>query len=137
MNKPMIVGVALGALAVTAVGSIAGYSMLKRDDYSAVEDDTPIVSTSRVSTSRTREVCRDVVVSHQKETKDPNQIAGTITGAIVGGVIGHQIGDGRGQDIATVGGAVAGGYAGNKIQEDIQSKSVTQSTERVCETVEE
>jgi uncharacterized protein YcfJ len=133
MNKPMIVGVALGALAVTAVGSIAGYSMLKKDDYVDVVNDDRPVAAARTS----REVCRDVVVSTPKETKDPNQIAGTVTGAIVGGVIGHQIGDGRGQDIATVGGAVAGGYAGNKIQEDIQSKSVTQSTEKVCETVVE
>lgn len=131
MNKQMVIGVAVGALAVTAVGAVAGYSVLKKDDYAEVVSVTPAMKTVRVP----REDCRDQVVTRPKETKDPNQIAGTIAGAVVGGVIGHQIGDGRGQDIATVGGAVAGGYAGNKIQENVQSKRVTQTTERVCNTV--
>ena len=131
MNKQMIMGVVFGALAVTAVGSIAGYSVLKKDDYAEVVSVKPAMKTVRVP----REDCRDQVVSRAKETKDPHQITGTVVGAVVGGVIGHQIGDGRGQDLATVGGAVAGGYAGNKIQENAQSKKTMQTTERVCETV--
>ncbi len=130
MNKQMIIGVAVGALAVTAVGSVAGYKMLK-DDYAEVVSAKPAMKTVRVP----REECHDEVVSETKPTKDPNQIAGTIAGAVVGGVIGHQIGDGRGRDIATVGGAVAGGYAGNKIQEKAQARNTTQTSQHICRTV--
>jgi uncharacterized protein YcfJ len=130
MNKQMIIGIAVGALAVGAVGSFAGYRMLK-EDYAEVVSATPAMKTVRVP----REDCHDEVVSQAKPTKDPNQIAGTIAGAVVGGVIGHQIGDGRGRDLATIGGAAAGGYAGNKIQEKAQERNTTQTTQRICQTV--
>ena len=132
MNKQMMIGIVVGAIAITAAGSVAGYKMMK-DDYAEVVSAKPAMKTVRVP----REECHDEVVSQTKPTKDPNQIAGTVTGAVIGGVIGHQVGDGRGKDLATVGGAVAGGYAGNKIQEKAQQRNTTQTTQRVCQTVED
>jgi uncharacterized protein YcfJ len=45
-----------------------------------------------------REECRDEIVTLTHETKNPNQIAGTVAGAVIGGVIGNQIGSGKGMD---------------------------------------
>jgi uncharacterized protein YcfJ len=129
MNQQLIVGGVVGALAVTAIGAVAGYRMLG-GEYAEVLDVQPAMKT----TSIPREECRDEVVTLQKPTKDPNQIAGTVAGAVVGGVVGSQVGGGSGKKLATVGGAVAGGYAGNKIQEGMQERNTYQETRRVCDT---
>jgi uncharacterized protein YcfJ len=126
MTRQLIVGTIIGAVAVTAIGGIAGFKLLDTD-YADVIDVQPIAPTT--------EQCRDEVVTQQKPVKDPKQVTGTVAGAVIGGVLGSKVGDGSGQDIATVGGAVAGGYAGNKIQEKIQEGNVEQKVHRVCEVV--
>ena len=131
MNKQMATGAIIGAALVTAVGAVAGYRMMDKENYAEVVSARPAMKTVSVP----REECRDEVVTTTKPTKDPNQIAGTVAGAVVGGVLGHQVGDGRGKDLATVGGAVAGGYAGNKIQEKMQARNTVDGTQRICNTV--
>ena len=128
MNKQLVVGGIVGALAVTAIGA---YAFRDKGNYAEVIAAKATTKTVRVP----REECRDEVVTLTRPTKDPHQIAGTVAGAVVGGVIGNQIGDGRGQQVATVGGAAAGAYAGNKIQEGMQDRNTYQETQRTCETV--
>jgi uncharacterized protein YcfJ len=101
----------------------------------ACNEDAP-KSTLASATRSTHEVCSDKVVTTQKPVKDKDRVLGTVAGAVVGGVVGHEVGGkGTSQDIATVGGAVAGGYAGNRIQKSVQNNATEQTTERVCETV--
>jgi uncharacterized protein YcfJ len=126
MNRQLLIGTVVGAVAVTAIGGVAGYRMLDAE-YGEVVAVQPI--------SATREECRDELVSQKKPVKDKHQVTGTVAGAIIGGALGSKVGDGSGQDLATVGGAVAGGYAGNKIQENIQDNNVEQNLHRVCEMV--
>lgn len=78
----------------------------------------------------TRVVCRDVQV--ERQSRDPNKVAGTVGGAVAGGLLGNQVGGGSGKKAATVGGALVGGYAGRRIQENHQQKAVI---ERRCERV--
>ncbi|OEY99246.1 hypothetical protein BIY45_17875 [Stenotrophomonas sp. BIIR7] len=78
----------------------------------------------------TKVVCKNVEV--QRNSKDPNRIAGTATGAVVGGLLGNQVGGGSGKKIATVAGAVAGGAAGRQIQGNSQSKNGDRVVERQC-----
>jgi uncharacterized protein YcfJ len=118
MNRQVIIGAVVGALAVTAVAAVAGYRTM---------DAKP----SMVA----REVCRDDIVTLTRPTKDPDQIAGTVAGAVIGGVLGNQVGGGDGKKLATVGGAVVGGYAGNKVQEGMQERNTYQETRRTCRTV--
>jgi len=132
INKQLLVGGIVGAIAVTALGATAGYQMLGSDNYAEVLSVKPL--TEMVSVPQ--EECRDELVSVRHPTQDPNQIAGTVTGAVVGGLIGSQIGDGDGKKVATVGGVVAGGYAGKKVQEGMQDRNVDQVNERVCETTQ-
>jgi len=131
MNRSMMIGGIMGAVAVTAVGSWAGFQALDSSNYAEVVAIAPALKTISVP----REECRNELVSYRKPVKDPRQITGTVAGAVIGGVLGNQVGGGRGKDIATVGGAVAGGYAGNKIQENIQDKNVVQEMKQVCSTV--
>lgn len=132
MNKSMIVGAVLGAAVATAGGAIAGYKLLdKGPEFAEVMNVAPIKET--VSTPR--EVCEDIVVTHQRPVQDSNRVAGTALGAVLGGVLGHQVGGGKGKKLATVAGAAAGGYAGNKVQQNMQQKDVYQTTERRCHTV--
>lgn len=119
MNKQLIIGGVVGALAITAVAAFAGYRTLETKTASAP-----------------REVCHDELVTVTRPTKDPNQIAGTVAGAVVGGVLGNQIGSGDGKKLATAGGAIAGGYAGNQIQEGMQERNTYQELQRVCKIVE-
>jgi uncharacterized protein YcfJ len=133
VNKQLVIGGIVGAIAVTALGATAGYRMLDSDNYAEVISVTPVSETLYES----REECRDQLVSVQHPTKDPNQITGTVAGAVIGGLVGNQVGDGSGKKVATVGGAVAGGYAGNKVQEGMQERNVDQVSERVCETVQD
>jgi outer membrane lipoprotein SlyB len=77
--------------------------------------------------------CRNVEV--QRNSKDPNRIAGTAAGAVIGGVLGNQIGGGNGRKIATVGGAVAGGAAGRALQGNRQEAKGDRVVEQRCERV--
>ncbi|MCJ7593036.1 MAG: glycine zipper 2TM domain-containing protein [Woeseiaceae bacterium] len=133
INKQLLIGGIVGAIAVTAVSATAGYRMLNSDDYAEVLTVSEVTRTVSVP----RDECRDQLVSVRHPTQDPNQIAGTVTGAVIGGVVGSQIGDGDGKKIATVAGAVAGGYSGKKVQEGMQDRNVDQVSQRVCETIQD
>lgn len=132
MNRSMLIGIVAGAVAVTAIGGVAGYKALHPEpqfaDVLAVE---PVTETTKTP----REVCEDVVVQEQAPVKDPNRIAGTAIGAVAGGLLGNQIGGGSGKTLATVAGAAAGGYAGNQVQKNMQQKDTVSRTERRCKTV--
>lgn len=130
MNKSMIIGLAVGAIAVTAGGAIAGYKLLGTE-YAQVTSVKPAMETIRTP----RQDCRDVDVTRQAPVKDEKRIAGTAIGAVVGAVIGHQVGGGDGKKIATVAGAAGGGYAGNKIQKRVQSNNTVTTAETNCQTV--
>ena len=130
MDRQYVIGSIIGAVAVTAIGGVAGYRMLESDQYAKVVSVEPALVTVQVPL----EECRDELITRQKPVKDPKQVTGTVAGAVIGGVLGNQVGGGRGKDIATVGGAVAGGYAGNKIQEKIQEGNTEETLERVCTT---
>jgi uncharacterized protein YcfJ len=131
MNTQLLTGAIVGAIAVTAVGAVAGYRMLDKDNYAEVVGVKAMTRTVTVP----REECRDQLVTRTRPTKDPNQIAGTVAGAVIGGVIGNQVGAGNGKKLATVGGAVGGGYAGNKVQEGMQERNTYQESQRTCTTV--
>lgn len=132
MANSTLIGAAAGALAVTALGTLASYQIANREpQFAEVIDVQPVTETIRVP----REECRDEVVTHTTPPKDRHQVVGTVAGAVVGGLVGSQIGGGSGKKVATVAGAVAGGYAGNKIQEKMQAGNTYTTTERRCSTV--
>lgn len=131
MNKQLVIGSIVGAVAVTALGAFGGYRMLDKGNYAEVLAVEPAMK----SVSTPREECHDEMVTMTRPTKDPKQIAGTVAGAVIGGVIGSKVGGGDGKKLATVGGAVGGGYAGNKIQEGMQERNTYQESRRVCQTV--
>ncbi len=133
MNRQLVIGGIIGAVAVTAIGGVASYKMLDNEQYAEVVSVEPVMTTVKVP----REQCRDEAVNVKKPVKDTHQVTGTVAGAVIGGVLGSKVGGGSGKDIATVGGAVAGGYAGNKIQEKIQDGNTEQQLRQVCETVYE
>lgn len=134
MNKSMLTGVIAGAVAVTALGGVAGYKALNPEpEFAEVLAVKPVTETTKTP----KEICEDVVVNEQAPVKDPNRIAGTAVGAVAGGLLGNQIGGGSGKTIATVAGAAAGGYAGNQVQKNMQEKNVVSRTERRCRTVQE
>jgi uncharacterized protein YcfJ len=130
MNRQTIIGIIIGAVAVTAIATYAGYELADREEYAEVI----AVEPHYVSQAIPREECRDVISERQKPVKDKHQVTGTVAGAVIGGLIGNQIGDGSGQDIATAAGAVAGGYAGNKAQEKIQENNTEQTVSESCRT---
>ena len=70
-----------------------------------------------------RVVCKNVEV--QRNSRDPNRIAGTATGAVIGGLLGNQVGGGNGKKLATVAGAVAGGAAGRQIRATASRRTAT------------
>jgi len=78
-----------------------------------------------------RVVCRNVEV--QRNSRDPNRIAGTATGAVIGGLLGNQVGGGSGKKVATVAGAVAGGAVGRNVQGRRQENNGDRVVERRCE----
>jgi uncharacterized protein YcfJ len=134
MNNSMLIGSIVGAIAVTALGSVAGYSYLdKGPQYAEVVSSKAVIESFKEPV----EQCKDVIVQQKKAVKDDNQIAGTVIGAVVGGVLGNQIGGGSGKKVATVAAAAAGGYAGKQVQEDMQNKDVESYSKRVCKTVEQ
>lgn len=118
MDKQLIIGGIVGALAITAVAAVAGYRNM--DEKTA---------------SVPRQECHDVIVTLTRPTKDSDQITGTVAGAVIGGVIGNQVGHGDGKKIATAAGAIGGGIAGHKIQEGMQERNTYQETRQVCKTV--
>lgn len=131
MNQQLFIGSIAGALAVTAIGAVAGYRMLDDSNYAEVVSVRPATRTVSVP----RESCSDELVTRTRPVKDPKQITGTVVGAVIGGVLGSKVGGGDGKKLATVGGAVGGGYAGNKVQEGMQERNTYQETQRKCRTV--
>ncbi len=130
MNKSMLIGSVLGAVAVTAGGAYATYSLVGGPDYAEVVAVKAVKETIKTP----RQECRDVTVTKRKPIKDDNRIVGSAAGAVVGGLLGNQVGGGRGKKVATVAGAVGGGYAGNKTQEHLQNNNTYTTTERRCNT---
>jgi uncharacterized protein YcfJ len=131
MNKSMVVGAVLGAVAVTAGGAVATYNLVGGPEYAEVLAVKPVKETIKTP----RQVCQDVTVTRQKPVQDQHRIAGTAIGAVVGGLLGNQVGGGNGKKIATVAGAVGGGYAGNKVQGSMQANDTYTTTETRCSTV--
>jgi len=133
MNKSMIVGLVMGGITVTALGSVAGYNYLDKEPvFAEVVASKAVYETNLVP----QQQCTEQVVQQKRAVQDTNQIAGTVIGAVVGGVLGNQIGGGSGKKLATVAGAAAGGYAGKQVQTDMQNKDTESSTQQVCKTVE-
>lgn len=134
MNKSMLTGVIAGAVAVTAIGGVAGYKALNpKPEFAEVLAVEPVKETTKTP----REVCDEVAVNEQAPVKDPNRIAGTAIGAVAGGLVGSQVGGGSGKTLATIAGAAAGGYAGNQAQKSMQEKNTVSRTETRCKTVYE
>lgn len=134
MNKSMIVGTVLGAVAVTAVGALGGYTLMDKDPkFAEVLSAKPVTKLVSVP----KEECHDEVVTHQKPVKDENQLTGTAIGAVIGGLLGNQLGGGSGKKVATVAGAVAGGYAGKKTQGNMQKNNTYTTTETRCEVIQQ
>src|SRR5258708_39601164 len=96
MNKSLLVGSVLGAIAVTAGGAIAGYRVLKPSGAEVVS------ARALVKTIRTpRQECHDEQVTRTKPAKDTNRLAGTGIGAVGRGLLRPQGGGGRGQVLAS------------------------------------
>jgi len=103
MNRSLITGLAVGAVAATAGGVFAGYTMMKEDEPQAVQVATHVVA--------------ETPECVPQEPRDEHRIAGTVAGALVGGAVGEDIGD---RDITTAAGAAAGAVAGNLAQKKFQ-----------------
>ena len=130
MNKSLVVGTMFGAIVATAGGAFAGYRMVNGGGAEVVS------SKALMKSVRTpRQDCHDEQVTHTREPKDTNRLAGTGLGAVVGGLLGHEVGGGSGKVLATVTGAAAGGYAGNKIEQKIQAGDTYTAKEQRCVTV--
>jgi uncharacterized protein YcfJ len=130
MNKSLIVGLAVGAAAVTAGGAFAGYRMIAAPDGAQVISAKALIKTIKTP----RQECHDEEVTRTKAAKDKDRLAGTGIGAVVGGLLGNRIGGGNGKVLATVAGAAAGGYAGNKVEQKMQAGNTYTTTERRCVT---
>lgn len=132
MDKSMVKGIVVGAIAVTALAAGGvGYKTMTTPAYAEVVSAREIKETVRTP----REECADVAIQRQAPVKDEHRIAGTAIGAVAGGLLGSAIGGGTGKKVATVAGAAAGGYAGNQVQKTMQEKDVVTATERRCKTV--
>ena len=115
------------SLRVLLLGSLlAASSVASAQSYGPRDEGRKFNDGSRV-------VCKNVEV--QRNSRDPNRIAGTATGAVVGGLLGNQVGGGNGKKRATVAGAVAGGAAGRQIQGHPQNKTGDRVVERRSERV--
>ena len=109
MNKSMMIGAALGAVAVVGGGAVAGYKYMTPPEPQYAEVLSVIPVSEKVS--KPEQECHDVQVSHRRAVEDEHRVAGSVIGGVLGGVIGHQVGNGRGNDVATAAGAIAGGAA--------------------------
>src|SRR5688500_4825060 len=146
MNKSVFVGALLGAVAVTAGGTIAGVSLFNANHEDAepispsTATPTPAAKKEAVRakseskfaevidviprmemTQTPRQVCHDELITHTDPPKDKYRIVGTAAGAALGGLLGNQFGGGNTNKAITAAGVLAGGYAGNKTQEKIQA----------------
>ena len=130
MNRSMMMGSIIGALAVSAGGAFAGYRMIGASDGAEVVSVRALNQTIRTP----RQECRDEQVTRVKQARDTRQLAGTGIGAVIGGLLGNRIGGGNGKVLATVAGAAAGGYAGNRIEQRVQQGNTYTTTERRCVT---
>lgn len=133
MNKSMMIGAALGAVAVVGGGAVAGYKYMTPPEPQYAEVLSVMPVSEKIETPEKQ--CRDVAVSHRRAVQDEHRVAGSVIGATLGGVIGHQVGSGRGNDVATAAGAIAGGYAGNQVQKNMQDNDRYTTTEQRCKTV--
>lgn len=133
MNKSMIKGIAVGGLAMVALGAgaVTDYKMVAQSRVA----DVIAVKEIKESVGTPREICENVQVRQQAPVQDPNRIAGTTLGGLAGGLLGNQVGGGSGKTIATIAGAAGGAYAGNRVQKDMQQKDLVATTERRCRTV--
>ena len=131
MNKSLVVGSLLGAIAVTAGGAFAGIKYLGAGNTAKVISAKELYRTIKTP----RQECHDEQVTRTKPAKDTNRLAGTGIGAVVGGLLGHEVGGGSGKVLATVAGAAAGGYAGNTIEKKVQQGNTYTTTEQRCSTV--
>ena len=132
MDKSMVKGIVVGAVAVTALAAGGvGYKVMTKPVFAEVVAAKEVKETVKTP----REECEDVAVQHKAPIKDEHRIAGTVVGAVAGGLLGSAIGGGTGKKVATVAGAAAGGYAGNQVQKNLQEKDVETTTERRCKTV--
>lgn len=114
------IGLALtGAMALGGIGTVHAQS-----GYGPADEGRRFDDGSRV-------VCRDVEV--QRNSRDPNRVAGTAAGAVIGGLLGSQVGSGNGRKLATVGGAVAGGAIGRNVQGNRQQTHGDRVVETRCE----
>ena len=111
MNRSLITGIVLGAAVAAAAGAIGGYRLLAPAEPTFAEVLEAKEVTEEIPVSR--EVCKDVQVTHRKAPKDEHQILGTVAGAVIGGV------------------------AGKKTQEKMQAGDTYTTTERRCETRQE
>ncbi len=130
MNRSMMMGSILGAIAVSAGGAFAGYRMLGAPAGAEVLSVKALTRTIRTP----RQECHDEQVTRVKPARDTRQLAGTGIGAVIGGLLGNRIGGGNGKVLATVAGAAAGGYAGNRIEQRVQQGNTYTTTERRCMT---
>ena len=125
MNKSMLVGSIIGAIAVTALGSVAGYKYLDQEpQYAEVVSSKAVIETY----SEPVEQCKDVIVQQKKAVKDENQITGTVLGAVVGGVLGNQIGGGSGKKVATVAAAATASASASSKGVNVGSTSLSFSS---------
>ncbi len=129
LNKSLLIGLAGGAIAATAVGGIASYEVSRRSAQYA-----EVVSVQQVfrEVRAAHKVCGEVPVTKEAPVRDQNRLAGTAIGAVLGGILGDQIGNGSGRTIAAVAGAAAGGYAGNTVQKNMQQSDRQAVMEERC-----
>ena len=130
MNKSLAVGLVIGSVAALSAGAFASYRMVAPPK--GVEVVSAKALTRTVKTPR--QDCHDEQVTHTKQPKDQERLAGTGIGAVVGGLLGNRVGGGSGKVLATVAGAAAGGYAGNKIEQKMQQGNTYTTTEQRCVT---
>ena len=133
MDKSVVKGIAIGGMAMVALGAggVTGYRTLTAPrvaEVVAVKEVTEKVVSPR-------ELCEDVQVQRQAPVQDEHRIAGTAIGAVAGGLLGSTVGGGKGKTLATAAGAAAGGYGGNQVQKSMQQNDVVTSTQRRCRTV--
>jgi len=132
MNNPLMAGLIVGGVVLTAVAAYASSRVeLPWQDYADVVSIEPAFDNKQTS----RQVCGDEAVTTQVPVKDEKRIAGAAIGAVVGGVLGHQVGSGSGNTLATAAGAVAGGYAGSKVQKHMQENNTETTIDQRCGTV--
>ena len=78
MNKSLIIGLAVGATAVTAAGAFAGYRMVTGPSGAEVVSVKALTRTIKTP----RRDCHDEQVSHTRQPKDEHRLAGTAIGAV-------------------------------------------------------